>query len=321
VLNSPVLVEKSRFINAPAEQVWSLLSSPQAWSLRIASFAFDIVPASEERLRLAIILRKTRPACLLYEVTEDVPGQVMSLRTLPAGRERLTLRAQPADTGTLATIAAASLATGSTVKGEVKAYWQVRLEAWLANLESVILGNHPWPDNAMDPALSAACRPSGPLLSPAQVTASTLIDAPQDRVWDALEAPGSHVLTNPDKFVGAGHVPGTPTGQVGEMQYVITRDDKGRLNAATIVVTELAGPHRAVTALVGSRRFETLYEVASTPNGTALTLTYRYAHDKGSPTDKGELTAVLQANLGRLKTMIENGSNDQPSPAESSEAP
>jgi hypothetical protein len=108
---------------------------------------------------------------------------------------------------------------------------------WLA-----LCGLSPWPDAGMGPGLRAACSPRAPLASSAEASASALIRAPIGQVWQAVSAPESTLLIDPGHGVCAGRVPGTPAGQVGEMQYFVRRDDDGRLGATAGVVTELTRP-------------------------------------------------------------------------------
>jgi hypothetical protein len=300
------VVERRRVIEAPADRVWSLLSSPEAWSLMPASFAFDVVPSGASQLRVVIVLRQDGPACVLYEVSGDLAGQVMSLTSLPSGQVRLRLSAEPVNRGTRAILTASTQPARRSVDGDIRAFWQVRLDILLANLEAVFQGSRPWPEAAMDPGLNAACRPREPLVSPAEVSASTLIDAPAGVVWDAIHSAGSQALADPERFVCAGQVPGTPVGQPGEMQYFVTRDDQGRLSSSAVVVTELNAPHSALTAVVAPSRIDILHQVKSTQGGTELTLTCRSpARKKGQAVVRQRIADDLQASLDRYKMVIE----------------
>src|SRR5215471_15742876 len=77
--HSPVVVARSQVIDAPPERAWSLLSSPEAWSLRPAMFAFDVTAPPGSRLRITLGLDRAGPACALYEVSEEVAGQAICL--------------------------------------------------------------------------------------------------------------------------------------------------------------------------------------------------------------------------------------------------
>src|SRR5258708_5559734 len=124
------LVARSLVIDASPERVWSLLSSPEAWSLRPAMFAFDVTAPPGSRLRIMLGLGKAGPICVLYEIAEEAPGQAISLHThatQPPAREHLLLSAPPQGHGTRAPITASSLGARGSSKGDLKAYWQGRL--------------------------------------------------------------------------------------------------------------------------------------------------------------------------------------------------
>jgi hypothetical protein len=249
--HSPVVVERSQVVDALPERVWSLLSSPQAWSLRPARFAFDVTAPAGSRLRIMLGLVRGDPRCVLYEISE-VPGQAISLHTLPHGRERLSLSAASQGHGTRATITTSSPIPRGSSKGDVRAYWQVQLETWLGNLSAVLEGRSRWPDAGIGPGLRAACSPRAPLASSAEASASALIRAPVGQVWQAVHAPESALLMDPGHMVCAGQVPGTPANQVGEMQYFVRRRDDGLLGAGARPLprepscsSHIAGPQAA----------------------------------------------------------------------------
>jgi uncharacterized protein YndB with AHSA1/START domain len=314
--HSPVVVERSQVVDAPPERVWSLLGSPEAWSLRPAKFAFDVTAPTGSRFRIMLGLGQVGPVCVLYEISEEVPGQAISLHTpatLPPGREHLSLSAAPQGHGTRATIRASSLVARGNSKSTIKAYWQVQLETWLGNMSAVIEGRNPWPDAGIDPGLQSACSPRAPLASPAEVSASTLVRAPIDQVWQAVYAPESALLKEPGRVVCAGHVPGTPTRQVGEMQYFVRREDDGRLWASACVVTELPRQYSAVTAGIAPPHIETLHLVTPAQQGTQLQLTTRYpAGIAKRETVKRQLADLVQASVDGYKRLIETA--DRPGP-------
>jgi uncharacterized protein YndB with AHSA1/START domain len=307
--HSPVVVARSLVIDASPERVWSLLASPQAWSLRPAMFAFDVTAPPGGRLRIMLGLGKAGPICVLYEIAEEEPGQAISLHTpaTPHGRERLSLSAAPQGHGTRATITASTPAARGR-KGDARAYWQVQLEAWLGNLSAVIEGRSPWPDAGMGPGLRAALSPRAPLASPAEASASALIRAPIGRVCQAVSAPESTLLVHPGHVVCAGHVPGTPPGQVGEMQYFVRRLDDGRLGATACVVTELTDQHSALTATIAPRHTEMLHLFTPAPQGTQLQLTSRWRWPGGVKNKalKQQMADWVQVAVDGYKKLIEN---------------
>jgi uncharacterized protein YndB with AHSA1/START domain len=309
--HSPAEVARSQVIDAPPDRVWSLLSSPEAWSLLPAMFAFDVTAPPGSRLRIILGLDKAGPTCVPYEIAEEAPGQAISLHTsatLPPGRQRLLLSAAPQGHGTRATITASTVGARGDSKGDIKAYWQVRLEMWLANLSAVIEGRSPWPDAGMGPGLRAALSPRAPLSSPAEAFASALIRAPIGQVWQAVYAPESTLLMDPGHGVCAGRVPGTPAGQVGEMQYFVRRDDDGRLGARALVVTELTDQHSALTATVAPRHTEMLHLFTPAPQGTQLQLTarWRWAGVVKKQAYERYMADWVQVAVDGYKKLIEN---------------
>jgi hypothetical protein len=251
---------------------------------------------------------------VLYEISSEVPGQAISLHTpdtRPPGRERLTLLAAPQGHGARATITASSFVVLGNSKADLKAYWQVQLEIWLGNLSAVIEGRSPWPDAAMGSGLRAACSPRAPLASPAEASASALIMAPIGEVWQAIYAPESALLIDPRHMVRAGQVPGTPTRQVGEMQYFVIRQDDGRLRAEACVVTELTDQHSALTATIAPPHSEVLHLVTPAPQGTQLQLTFRWPANR-RPARARHMADWAQAQVDGYKKLIENADRAGP---------
>jgi hypothetical protein len=163
----------------------------------------------------------------------------------------------------------------------------------------------------MGPGLRAACSPRAPLASPAEASASALIRAPIGQVWQAVHAPESELLIDPGHFVCAGRVPGTPVGQIGEMQYFVRRHDDGWLLASACVVTEFTDQHSALVATIAPRHTETLHLVTPDPQGTQLQLTMRWPASR-SPADraknqaqKQQMAHWAQAGVDGYKKLIE----------------
>jgi hypothetical protein len=308
--DSPVVVVRSQLIDALPERVWSLLSSAEAWSLRPTSFAFDVTAPAGSRLRVVLGLSRAGPICGLYAISGEVPGQAVSLHALgtpPSGRERLTLSVAAQGRGVQATIMVSSPVTRANSRADLTAYWQEQLETWLGNLRAVIEGQRPWPATGMDPALRSACSPRAPLASPAEVSASALVRAPIDQVWQAIYAPESGLLTDPRHMICAGQVPGTPTHQVGEMQYFVRREDDGRLWASACAVTELTDQHSALTASLTPPHIDVLHLVTPAQQGTQLQLTIRCpARTAKSRALRRHMTNSIQADVDGYKKLIES---------------
>lgn len=67
-------------ISAPRGRVWPVLTGLQAWPLRADRFAFDVEVPPAARCRVVIGLAGAEPVITLYEVVDEVPGEVVSLR-------------------------------------------------------------------------------------------------------------------------------------------------------------------------------------------------------------------------------------------------
>jgi hypothetical protein len=132
-----------------------------------------------------------------------------------------------------------------------------------------------------------------------------MVNAPVSQVWQAVCAPESYLVQDPVHMVCAGRVPGTPSGQVGEMQYFVRREDDGRLTARALVVTELTDQRSALTVGIAPRRVEMLHLVTAREEGTHLQLTCRWPR----PTSRKWKQAVMRGmtdTVEAYKTLIEN---------------
>jgi hypothetical protein len=147
---------------------WSLVSDSAAWSLRPGHFAFDVPQVTEAgRLRCWFTPFGNGLGCSVQEVREEVPGQVMSLRsrsTQQAGRRVFTLSVQLHDRGAMVRLTVT--VTGSREdKADFQAFWRKQLKAWLSALTAVAEGRQPWLRRASRPCaarkLDRAATPAG----------------------------------------------------------------------------------------------------------------------------------------------------------------
>lgn len=276
---SQLTVERAEAIEAAPDRVWALLSSPAAWSLRRARFAFDVTAAAGTGLRLMIGVSSADSFSRLYQVSEDAPGRSMTLSTpdtTPPG-QAITLAAQRRRRVTIVTITVAGM-VASGGKPDAKAYWRRELEVWLTRLREVLEGQRPWPGPAMHPALLQACTRRELLRDPAQESASLLIRAPVSRVWEIVCAPESLLQADPQRALGGGRVPGTPSGQPGDMRYYIHGDPAGdgRITGSVYVLAAAEEQRSALAVQLSAPHFEVLHTLAPDPGGTRLELAYRW---------------------------------------------
>lgn len=306
----PVLAGRSQPVDAPAERVWSLLSRPEAVALRPDSFAFDVAAPPAPRLRVVLSVPRTAPICVVYEVREEVPGQVVSL-TLPGrppgGGEVFTLSVAPERAGSQVAIHIRTAVADPGGQAVVAGYWQRALPLWLAGLRDVAEGRAPVPDGRMPAGLQAACTPAALAGRPASASASVAIAAPAQQVWEAVCAPESAMLMSRGGWVHAGAVPGTPVRQAGQMQYVISQLGDGQLRNTVTMVRELAAGRFVLISTVGGAPLEMLHRIEPHGRETRLELTYRWP--AGIPDRRAvarSMTDAVRRKVRAVKELIEN---------------
>ena len=129
----------------------------------------------------------------------------------------------------------------------------------------------PWP-TGMPAAVQQACTPR-PLPEPTDsASASVLIAAALEAVWDAVSGapPGDGPLT-------WGHVPGTPVQQPGEMQYYLRQTSDSRLSLTGVIVRAIEYPRSATTQVVPLGRQEISYLAITETDAIRLEMTARWA--------------------------------------------
>lgn len=309
---STVEVTREAIVQAAPEHAWSLVSDSAAWSLQPGRFAFDVPQVTEAgRLRCWFVPLGKGLSCSVQEVREEIPGQVMSLRsrsTHPIGRQAFTLSVQPHDRG--ATVRLTVTVTGPREdKADYKAFWRKELKAWLSALAGVAEGRRPWPEAGIPAPVWQACVDLPPLTSPQGTSTAVLISASPDAVWQAIRAPGLPAdPSQPYTAICAGRIPGTPERQAGEMPYVIVRHADGRLIASVSMVRELAEGRSALVQRLEPPHYEVQYRVEPAPGGTRLELTMCWPD--APVTDQGEqlrsqLARALQETASAYQAAIE----------------
>jgi hypothetical protein len=311
---STVEVTRKAVVQAPPEHAWSLVSDSAAWSLRPGHFAFDVPQVTEAgQLRCWFAPFGNGLGCSVQEVREEVPGQVMNLRsrsTQPAGRQAFTMSVQPHDGDSMVWLTV-TLTVPREDKADYQAFWRKELKAWLSALDDVAGGRLPWPEPGIPAPLRRACAGLPALTSPQGTSTAVLISASPDVVWQAIRAPGiPRDPRQPYTVICAGRVPGTPERQAGEMRYVIVRHADGRLIASASVVRELAEGRSVVTQRLEPPHYEMRYRVEPAPGGTRLELTMCWPD--APVTEKGEqlrsrLAQALQQTASAYQAAIEPG--------------
>ncbi len=284
-----VRAEREQLIDSPPEKVWELAGSPAALSLFPGWFAFGVpgvVPGTDRLCcllvsgqsgfhRRALDIRRVR--CVAVDVREEIPGRLISWQvrsTEPAGKQVFTLSLHPRAGGSAVRIAISDVITRNLVAGR-QPYWRRHVKTWLSCLRAAAEGRAPWPQDVMPAAMQRALAYPAPPRKPVEASAAVVIDGAPGAVWEVALDAASARLADPEWVAWAGHVPGTPLRQAGEMQYFVNRHPGGRFTASVDRVTELADGHRMVIRHIG-KPFEGVTVVAPAPGGTRLELTARW---------------------------------------------
>ncbi len=309
---STVQVERMRALDADPLRVWSLLSSPAAWSLRPLRFAFDVPepPAGTGRLRCVLSTVGHVTSCAVLEASGQTPDQAICWQRRdrrPAGNQAYKLAVRPGQRGTTACIAVRDVVARESRAGW-KTQWEAELGIWLDALQAAVEGQRPWPGAKIPNDVRQACslRPAAAAYD--SVSAETLISAPLGVVWEAVWAPETSRSLHPALVAYAGHVPGTPQREAGEMQYCICRNADGRLTADVHVVSEFAYQQSALTQRVGPPHTQVLHLFAPTGRGTRLTLTLRWPEGtlrEDNQEVRRSLTELMQRNANGYRAIIE----------------
>jgi len=279
VRTTAVSAEQAREVDAAPERVWPLLSSPAAWSLRRCSYAFDVLEPSASTRRLWCWLGPgdAIPTCAVLEIAEEAPGAMIRLRRrdrFPGAEQAFTLSIRPAPRG-----ATARIAVRDVVPRKSKADWTMRWETdlglWLDALQAVVEGRRPWPGPGLPEDVRQACWAVPAAGSYDSVSATALIRAPLDVVWEAVWSPETTRLLDP-AVVASGIVPGTPERAAGELQYSIRYQADGRITGCVLLVRELADQHSTLTESVSPLHAQVHHLVTPAADGVHLTLTTRW---------------------------------------------
>jgi len=323
-----ITVRRARMVKASADQAWSLLASPAAlWSLRPSRFSFR-ADSPDEGLRLWVVLG-IRPSGSfvhdVFEITDEMPGRSLTLsRVSPAspGQElSLCFSASPGARGTEIALTVRQKISFLDVS-TYEPWWQVEAKAWLAACAEAFAGRRPLARDEPPPDVQAACvttlRPVRDMTQAITASAATLVSAPPDRTWRLIYSPASSLRVSPCA-VAAGRVPGSPSNQAGEIQYLINRADDGLLHLRWTFVdalddgrTALGPPVGAVFTKTagtltkgGSARALMDFQVEPAERGSRLTVTLRVA-PPATEEDRQAFEESLAMLLSGYKSFVED---------------
>jgi hypothetical protein len=298
-------IERSEVVDGDLGHLWALLSSPAAWSLWPAAQFMFAVPGAPT-FRFLIGPTGGRTGSMLFEVSEEVPGAMLRLRTLPARRQEFTLSVAPGRRGT----AKASVRVKEVAPRQRKIDYETKrsrlIEGWLSVVRAVIEGRAPWPSAHMAARLRQACM-ARPRISDAQCTsASALISADPATVWNAVHSPETARVIGPSPAIYSGYVPGTPQEEAGEMQYFVHRWSDGRFAGHIEVVTEIARHRSALLHSLGPLQTEERYLLTPEAERGATRLDVTLRWQRSELTDTAEAARAAQAQLSDYDSLIKS---------------
>lgn len=304
-----IRIERSEVVNGESAQVWALLSSPAAWSLwPHAPFMFD-VPGTEA-LRLYIGLTARGLGSVLLEVSDQVPGAMVRLLTLPTGRQEYTLSVAAGRRGTAKVTVRVKEIVPRREELGLELRRRKEVKGWLSAVSAVIEGRARWPGLEVPTSLLEASRAQPRIVAAQSASTSVLINAGPATVWDAIQSPEVARNLGPSPAIYIGHVPGTPEGEAGEMQYFVSRRSDGQLTGQVVVVTEMTKQRSALACLLGPTQFEQHYLLTpeSDSGPTRLDLTFRWPAPKRADAAEAagsQMTEAVEVYARDYKSLIE----------------
>jgi uncharacterized protein YndB with AHSA1/START domain len=312
MLIDTVRVEQSAVIRGDVDRVWSLLSSPDAWSLRSAArYMFTVPDAPQLRFHLAATGRGISSD--VFEVCEEEPGKSLSLQSQGPLPQFVTFAVTPARRGATRASIAISQSISPVQAADLKRAMRAGVNAWLGALRAAIENRAPWPSGSMPAELHQSCMSLPRVTNHVTVSAAILICADPDAVWQAISSPHAHG-PHPGGAVHAGLIPGTPQGQPGEIQYGIYSRPDGSLRGCAVAVTEIHTGREALTHRVGPPHNQTRYLLTPEGGHTRLEIVWRGPDLRAEDDPAKSLMAEhLQSVLGEHKARIEESAGPQDS--------
>ena len=275
-------------VSANPEMAWSLLGSAEIWSLRHGHFAFDAAVPGRPPLRCLLLALKRGVGRLVLTQSSEQPG--IAATWALADSLELTFSVRPHRRGAVMAAALSRVAGHVAATREQQERMSQMLGKWLIRASMVLEGHSPWPAG-MPAEVRRACVPRPLVGATDSVSASVLIAAPLDAVWEAVWSPTS----SGDGALACGHIPGTPVQEPGEMQYFISPGPDGHLVLKAVIVREVDPQHSAIVQGLGSPHQESSYLLTAETGGIQLEMTSRWA--RASVRDEPELARERQAEF------------------------
>lgn len=264
-------VQCSEIIHAPADRVWPVIASPQAWSLRRGGcFVFDVPHSDGVRLQLTVGLHGLGTA--VFKVRDVIADQQITIeRVAEESRAVYTLSVAPGKKGSTRVDVCV---TQSVPKAPVpfdESQVRIGLSIWLRALRDAIESQQ-LPADMIPAAMQSACLALKRLEQSQAVVATALIATPPIAVWDTIRSTAPIIG---DQQIYTGNVPGSPIGEVGELQYSVDRLPSEPIPRSCIrVVTEYEEGRRMVLRSVPPWD-EVTFSLGDEDGQTRLELLYR----------------------------------------------
>jgi hypothetical protein len=288
-------------VSANPEMAWSLLGSAQIWSVRPGYYAFDAAVPDTPPMRCLLQATSTGVSHAVLTLSSEQPGVAATWAF--AKRLELTFSVRPHRRGAVMALAVNGAGGHAAPTREQQKRMDYILGRWLTRASMVVEGHWPWPAG-MPADVRRACAPRPLPGATDSVSASVLIAAPLDAVWEAVWSPGS----SGDGGLACGHIPGTPVQEPGEMQYFISPRSDDQLVLKTVIVREVDPQHSALVQSMVPPHQEDSYLLTAETGGIQFEMTSRWAQAsiRGEPELVRErMTEHVRSATSRYKAGIE----------------
>jgi hypothetical protein len=258
----PFEVGVSEVVPAPFDRVWSLLSSPGAWSARPGWFSLDTPVTSDagRPLRFCLRARAAGVNVMALEVDRQDGDYLIRLRALD-GQVSLGLSVEPARRGSRIRLSVTAIIERS-LKAQFQSQQRDLLRSWGRNLGAICAGQRPWPDGSLPEDVRQACLMERPARDGVEARAQARIKRPADAFWRTCTTPQVVNAVFPG-LLHFGLLPGSPASGAGRMIYRLSRrDDRIRVTGSVtteqqedvMAVRQLGSPYSHSRYLVRPRR-------------------------------------------------------------------
>jgi hypothetical protein len=307
--------ESSAVVSAPPDRAWSLLSSPEVWSLAGEHMCVFETPApppdAGDRLWFCV---GVDGGGQVFGLPMAVTASALCLDVRAGGGERTwRLSADPARRGTRLRIGGTARTRREQVV-ETEAQLRGGLAGWLGQMRAVLAGSRPWPDAGVPGPLRAAAlavpQPQGAL----EVAVTAELAVPAAQAARLLRAPEVITAIQAARQVQSagmlwfGMPPGDTPGEAGALSCMLASTPAGAL-AASVAVCIDSSADGYVTRQLQWPYDQTARTIMAAGDGSRLELRQRILprQPELQPEEhRARRRAGLEKLAERLKTAIED---------------